>query len=199
MAQIPVEFFAGDKKAGIDIMFFRFIKESDEKNSDFLFFSRARGVADYQMTKSTNLPSFGLTEAISYNPKAFYGFAPVAVLQFFNSGVFPKAGVQYALQKKNLTLFTWLVTETLKDPNMDYFLLLRYTPALNDHINLYTQLECNNTLPLQQQNKYNFVQRLRLGMMLQQWQFGLAADFSQNGRGTFITTTNTGIFLRMEL
>jgi hypothetical protein len=63
-AQIPVEIFAGDKKATVDIMFFRFFKNSSGDNSKFLFFSRNRASINYEMSGTENLPQFGFTEAI---------------------------------------------------------------------------------------------------------------------------------------
>lgn len=36
-AQIPVEIFGGDKKTSFDLMFFKFFKNKEGKNSKFLF------------------------------------------------------------------------------------------------------------------------------------------------------------------
>lgn len=120
-AQIPVEVFVGHKKATADIMFFKFLKNKERNNSKFLFFNRNRASIDYAMTKTTDLPQFGFTEAISYNHENLKGFAPVAVVGILNRGVFPKAGIQFAKIKKEYTIFSWLVTETLKEPNIDFF------------------------------------------------------------------------------
>jgi len=95
-AQIPVEIFAGNKKASFDLMFFKFFKNQAGQNSKFLFFSRERALVDYKQTSSSNLPQFGFTEAISYNHPALKGFAPVFVGQVLNRGIFAKTGVQYA-------------------------------------------------------------------------------------------------------
>lgn len=122
----------------------------------------------------------------------------MAVVQVFNRGIFPKAGIQYVQSKKELTVFTWLVCETLKQPNLDYFLLLRFTPKLNDKLNLYTQLETVNTMPTNTAASFNFTQRLRLGLMIKNFQIGAGADLSQTGRTTFINTNNVGGFVRCE-
>lgn len=197
-AQIPVELFAGNKKASNDLMFFKFFKNTQNENSKWLFFSRARCTVDYKMTTTTNLPSFGLTDAISYNHPGWKGFSPVAVVQVFNRGIFPKAGIQYVQSKKELTVFTWLVCETLKQPNLDYFILLRFTPKLNDKLNLYTQLETVNTMPTNTAASFNFTQRLRLGLMINNFQIGAGADLSQTGRTSFMSTNNVGGFVRCE-
>ena len=114
-AQIPAEVFTGHKKATVDIMFFKFIKNKEGHNSKFLFFNRNRASIDYAMTQTTNLPQLGFTEAFSYNHEKLKGFAPVVVASILNRGVYPKTGIQFAKIKKDYTIFSWIVAETLKD------------------------------------------------------------------------------------
>lgn len=198
IAQIPVEVFAGHERSTIDIMFFKFFKNKNKENTPFLFFNRNRASVDYRMTKTTFLPQFGFTEAISYNHKKLKGFAPVLVLQVLNRGVFPKAGIQYAFIKKDITIFTWLVCETLKNPNLDYFLLFRYTPKISKILNLFTQAESVNAFPTQSNGNFSFTQRARLGLQISTYQFGAGADFTQNGNNSFVKTYNAGGFFRHE-
>lgn len=198
-AQIPVEILGGDKKASFDLMFFKFFKNKEGQNSKLLFFSRERAVVDYKQTTTTNLPQFGFTEAISYNHPALKGFAPVAVGQVLNRGTFAKTGIQYAHISKTLTVFGWSVLELLdKKPDVDLFLMLRFTPKLNEKWALFTQIELINTFPTDPNVNFNFTQRLRLGLKRTDWQFGLGGDFSAVGRDNFTNTQNTGIFLRHE-
>lgn len=198
LAQIPVEVFAGDKKASIDLMFYKYFKSKEGKNSNWLFFNRNRAVIDYTMTSNTNLPQFGFTEAISYNHKRFRGFAPVAVVQVLNRGVYPKAGIQFAKTGKNYTVFSWIVCETLSRPNLDWFFLTRYQPAINEHARLFIQIELFNSFPTAGINNYNLIQRLRAGLKLGEYQFGLGTDLSYVGRNSFTGTQNTGAFIRHE-
>lgn len=198
IAQLPIEVFTGDKKATLDIMFFKFFKNKENKNSKFLFFNRNRASIDYQMTESTNLPQFGFTEAISYNDEKLNGFAPVVVVNIFNKGVYPKAGIQFVKIKKEITIFSWVVTETLKNPNIDFFFLGRYTPKLSDNLNLYTQLELVNAFPTFSENNFSLTQRLRLGIKIKELQFGLGIDFNQTGRSNLNSTNNFGTFIRYE-
>lgn len=197
-AQIPVEIFTGHKKATVDIMFFKFIKNKEGHNSKFLFFNRNRASIDYAMTKTTNLPQFGFTEAFSYNHEKLKGFAPVAVVQILNRDIYPKAGIQYAKIKKDYTIFSWVVAETLKEPNLDFFLLGRYTPKLTDKLNLFSQIELVNAFPTVIQNNFAFTQRFRLGLKHKEVQFGAGLDLSQFGRNDFTKTENFGGFLRYE-
>lgn len=195
-AQIPVELMVGHQKASIDLMFFKYLKQKDNTNSRWLFFSRARATMDYKMTSSTYLPSFGLTEAFSYNPRNWKGFAPVAVVQVFNRGVFPKAGIQYAHVTQRFTVFSWVVTETMKEPDIDYFLLCRATPRLSSRLDLFSQVELVNSFPTVQTSSFSFIQRIRLGLSGGHTQYGLALDLTQAGRNSWVTTSNFGGFLR---
>jgi hypothetical protein len=197
-AQIPVEVFAGHKKATLDIMFFKLFKNKDGQISKFLFFNRNRASIDYKMTETNDLPQFGFTEAISYNHPNLKGFAPVVVASILNRGVFPKAGIQFAKIKKDYTIFSWLVSETLNEPNIDFFFLARYTPKLTEKLNLFSQIELVNAFPTDEQNTFSFTQRFRLGLKVKEFQFGAGLDLSQNGRSNYITTENFGGFLRYE-
>ncbi len=196
--QIPVEVFAGHKKATVDIMFFKYFKNKDGQNAKFLFFNRNRASIDYTMTETTNLPQFGFTEAFSYNHEKLEGFAPVVVMSILNRGVYPKAGIQFAKIKKVYTIFSWIVSETLKEPNIDFFFLARYTPKLSEKLNLFSQIELVNAFPSVEQNNFSFTQRFRLGLKIKELQFGAGLDLSQLGRNDFTTTENFGGFIRYE-
>lgn len=198
IAQIPIEVFVGNKKTSFDVMFFKFFKNNQGENSRWLYFNRNRASIDYRMTKTTYLPQFGFTEAISYNHEKLKGFAPVIVGQVLSWGVFPKAGIQYAQITKNMTVFTWLVCETLKEPDLDYFLLFRFTPKITEKINLFTQVESVNAFPTVSKDNFSFTQRLRLGIQLKTYQFGAGADFNQTGNTSFTKTYNIGGFIRHE-
>jgi hypothetical protein len=197
-SQVPVELFAGHEKTTFDLQFFRYFKQSDGQNSRWLFFNRNRASIDYGMTSKTNLPQFGFTEALSYNHPVLKGFAPVAVVQVFNTGVFPKAGIQYARVRENLVVFSWLVAETLSSPDMDYFLLLRYTPLIKGSLRLFLQGETINSFPLYAGGLGSFIQRLRVGLKQHYWQWGLGGDFSQNSRNDPSFASNLGLFIRYE-
>lgn len=198
IAQIPVEVFTGHKKATVDIMFFKFFKNEAGQPSKFLFFNRNRASIDYAITKTTNLPQFGFTEAVSYNNQKLKGFAPVAVVQILNKGIYPKAGIQFAKITKDYTIFSWVVAETVHEPNIDFFFLGRYTPKLTNKLHLFSQVELINAFPSTQQNSLAFTQRFRLGLKLKEFQFGAGSDFTQQGRGVFMKNENFGAFTRYE-
>jgi hypothetical protein len=194
VAQIPVEVFGGHKKTTLDIMFFKYFKDKSGNNSKFLFFNRNRASIDYQMTSTSFLPQFGFTEAISFNHPKLKGFAPVTVGQLVGTGVYTKAGFQFAYLKKDILIFTWLVSETKRDPTIDIFFLGRFTPKLTEKINLFSQLELINAAPTMIEKNYLFTQRIRLGLKMKAFQFGIGADFTQS----ISKTENLGLFLRYE-
>lgn len=198
LAQIPVEGFAGHQRSTLDIMFFKFTKNSQGENNRWLFFNRNRAAIDYRITSMNHLPQFGFTEAFSYNHQKLKGWAPVIVGQILNSGVYAKAGVQYAKSKKNITLFSWLVFELKQQAALDYFLLFRYTPKLSEKTKLFIQIESVNSFPTNEKMLFNFTQRGRTGIHCRTFQIGAGLDFNQNGRGSFSQFSNLGIFIRNE-
>lgn len=197
-AQIPVELFAGNERATVDILFFKFFKDKKNENTPWLFFNRNRASVDYRITKTNFLPQFGFTEAISYNHKKLKGFAPVVVAQILSWKLSPKAGIQYVFIKNDITLFSWVVCETLKKPDLDYFILFRYTPKLSKRIRLFTQFESVNGIPTDPLANFNLTQRIRIGIQLKSYQMGAGVDLSQNGKQTFLFNHNLGGFIRHE-
>lgn len=179
-------------------MFFKYFKRQQGENSRLLFFNRNRASLDYRQTKSTFLPQFGFTEAISYNHEKLFGVAPVLVGQVLSGGVFAKAGIQYVLLKKDLVVFSWLVSETTAQPDLDYFLLLRYTPALSMKVKLFTQIESVNVFPTAPTGNYSFTQRMRLGASIKSFQFGIGADVNETSHSDYTSTYNMGGFIRHE-
>lgn len=195
-AQIPVELFVGHERATTDVMFFHFFQKSEGKASKWLFFNRNRAVFDYRQTANAFLPQFGATEALSWNSPALKGVAPVAVLQWLNRGIYAKTGLQYYLNHKQLTLFTWSVAELRQKPNIDHFLLLRYEPKLREKLHLFSQLELVSAFPTDKSAAISLVQRMRLGLKRSAWQAGLGLDFSVSGRHEWTFFSNNGVFLR---
>jgi hypothetical protein len=197
-AQIPVEVLFGHKKSTLDVLFFRNIKTKEGKPSPFLFFNRNRVSIDYRQTHTSYLPQFGNTNAMSFNLPKLKGIAPVAVLQISGTGVFPKAGLQYFHRQHDFMVFTWLVGELLSQPNIDWFLLTRYEPKISKKIHLFSQLELFNALPTVETKPYSLFQRMRLGIKINSFSFGGAADFGAIGRNTKVKTRNFGSFVRYD-
>lgn len=186
---IPFEVFAGHKRTGADVLWFK--SPLNQATSPWLFFHRSRASVDY-----SNQTAFGMTNAISYNFKN--GLGVVAATQFQQSGFAAKGGLQYFAAFKNGSVFSWLVVgnNTTHRFSGDWFVLARYTPKLNEKMRWFFQTEFFNTLDNQQHKSYT--QRLRLGIKLKDWQTGLGGDYTQSGIHHLIATQNTGVFIRKE-
>lgn len=196
-AQLPVEWFVSEKRSTYDLMFFRKFQGKPEGTGALLYFNRVRMSLYPDMDSKSNLPQFGATQAISYNPSYLHGFAPVAVLQVTNRALQPKVGLQFAHQAKDFTLFSWAVA-TLNEASADHFLLLRYTPDIAANFRMFIQAEFFSVLPLTNRLERNFVQRFRLGLQRSKWQAGLAYELNQIGRESYRQTQIPGLFIRHE-
>lgn len=186
-----VEIYAGHKRAGVDLMWFKNFKNSKDARTPFLFFSRNRASTDYH-----NAPTaFGSTNAVSYNFKSGVGI--VAVGSLLNAGFTPKAGVQLVKIKGDFLFFGWLVADLKKQGNLDLFGMFRWQPHLNEQWRVFSQVEL---FPVYSPSSsvWNLTQRLRLGARYRAWAAGGMADFNQAGKGDFVTTHNIGGFLRHE-
>ena len=186
-----VEFYKGENRSGVDIMWFKKLLKADKKMTPFLFFSRNRA-----STQNGNAATaFGSTNAISYNFKN--GIGLVAVAAYTNNGVNYKAGVQYAYQQTDFTFFGWLVADLKTKGNIDCFGLFRYTPNINKQWKGFFQYEMFPVL--QSANGFwNITQRARVGAKWQQWSAGLMADFNHQGKNQWQASTNAGLFLRHD-
>lgn len=190
MAQ-SVEIYAGHKRSGVDLMWFKKFKNTKEERTPFLYFSRNRANTDYH-----NAPTaFGSTNAISYNFKN--GLGLVTVASFVNVGFVPKAGIQYYKQKGDFMFFGWFVNDLKKEGNTDLFGLFRYQPKINEHWRIFAQIEVFPVYNFSSEI-WNITQRLRLGVKYHALGGGFMADFNQTGKDKFKNTNNLGGFLRWE-
>lgn len=186
-----VEAYAGHKRIGVDLMWFKNFKNAQAARTPFLFFSRNRASTDYH-----NAPTaFGSTNAVSYNFKN--GLGVVAVASLLNAGFTPKAGLQLYKNKGDFMFFGWLVADLKKEGQIDLFGLFRYQPAINDRWKGFGQLEL---FPVYNPGAeiWSITQRLRLGARYHTWAGGFMADFNQTGKNNFAQTYNLGGFLRHE-
>lgn len=186
-----LETYAGHKRAGVDLMWFRFFKTTNDKQTPVLFFSRNRASTDYH-----DLPTvFGSVNAVSYNFKN--GMGMVAVASFVNNGFVPKGGIQYYKASGDFLFFGWLVADMKNAGNIDLFGMLRYQPELRENLKLFLQLELFPVYsPLTR--FWNLTQRARAGIRKASWTTGLMADFTESGAKQLQTRTNAGGFLRYD-
>jgi hypothetical protein len=195
-SQTAFEVFGGNKKASVDVLFFKLFKNHEDENTPWLLFNRSRGVIDYRQTTTQYLPQFGLVNAISYNHKKLNGFAPVATVIISAAGVDFKTGAQLYKHIKNVTVFTWLVYDVYENKAFDYYALVRFEPKLTKKVDLFSQLELVNTFSTKTGGTNFYTQRIRVGLKAGLWQFGVGADNSQINNSDFFKNNNAGIFIR---
>lgn len=195
LAQLPVEMVVGTQRTSLDILFFKSFKNSQGEVSPWLFFNRNRAVYDPTSKQS----SFGFTEAISYQPTRWKGFAPVGVVQWVSTGLFPKVGLQKVVARENILGFSWMVLETKRDPRLDYFLLIRWTPVLKGQIKVFSQVEWIHSFATRRIGQpTQSTQRGRLGLKYTAVQAGFGFDRSRVSGSDGIIFQNWGGFLRYE-
>lgn len=186
-----LEAYAGHKRAGVDLLWFKNFKNNKEARTPFLFFSRNRANLDYKNSPT----AFGSTNAVSYNFKN--GLGIVVVGTFLNAGFTPKIGIQYFRQKGDFMFFGWAVADVKKQGSLEVFGLFRYVPEINRYFKGFGQLEL---FPGYAPSTavWNITQRLRLGLKYHSWAGGFMADFNQAGKTTLLYTHNMGVFLRHD-
>ncbi len=197
-----VELLVGHQRATQDVMFFTFFElpargEGQPSRSDLLVFFRARAGVGYQAADSA--PQFGLTSALSWNPAVLHGFAPVLVGQVFNKGPVAKAGIQYARVSRQLTVFSWVVSELKRTPSVDVFALGRWLHPLGELLALVFHVEALASFPTSAEQPFAFTERVRVGLQVHRVQLGPGLDVGHVGRGDFSHTLNVGGFVRVEL
>jgi hypothetical protein len=187
-----VEVYAGHKRVGVDVLWFKNFRTKQEERIPVLFFSRNRASVDYNKDSPT---AFGSTNAISYNFKN--GLGIVAVAAFSNTGFTPKMGAQYFKQKNDFMFFGWIVSDVKDKGGMDLFGLFRYQPKINEKWRVFSQLELFPVYNFYSET-WSLTQRLRLGTKHHTWAVGFAADFNQTGENLMTTSHNLGVFLRND-
>jgi hypothetical protein len=185
-----VEVYGGNKRAGVDMLWYKSFRKADSTRTPWLFFSRNRASVNY-----SNQSLWGSTNAVSYNCKN--GIGIVAVGAFGSNGFVPKAGVQYVQQQGNFLFFGWLVSDLQAKGSVDLFGLFRYQPSLNQTWRLLTQAELFPIFNTASKG-WNLTQRFRLGLKYHSWGGGLMMDLNQTGKESFTGTHNIGAFIRHD-
>jgi hypothetical protein len=117
------------------------------------------------------------------------------LIQIINNGTFPKAGIQKSATGTHFLFFSWLVTNLKKNPGIDWFMLVRYTPALPAGKNLFLQIETINTYSDLKFKSLSSTLRARAGLQWQPFQTGIGCDQIVAGSSP-LHRNNTGIFVR---
>lgn len=195
---LSVEALAGHERSSVDLMFFRFFPAGAEDRSDFLLFQRARGSFGYTPADPADAAQLGITTAVSWNPAALRGVAPVLVGQVLTAGPVAKAGVQYARPTERFTVFGWAVAELAPTPTIDVFALARLRVPVGERLAVGGAVEALVTVPTDPDDPLSLVERARVGVGRGGWQVGPGLDLAQYRADGWTLTWNLGGFVRHD-
>ena len=179
-----VEIMFGTERIFADVQFLEFMDD----NHRVSIFSRCRATAEYK-SDNTNLFSGAY---LNYTSNNGLGTTVLGRISSKSSGV--DIGLHYFKSAGNFMLYALSSINVNDDLFYSWFSILRYTPSLNNKIDLYSSLELYSAFI--RDGHLSSVQRIRLGINIDGNQFGISSNLNQlrnqNSNG------NHGIFLRKE-
>ena len=184
---IPIELMAGNKFMSFDLSF----SKSFFENSKLGFFHMNTLQVDYdERANNSFILQDLLTCKVVKNLKivggAFYGMP----------GFNPTLGLQYNIVSKSTFFLFAPRINIITEPSYDFMTIFQYKLQLNEKAILVTRLKMLNIFDANSHIKS--YQWFRLGLETNGIQFGLAADFNENGPQPKVET-NFGVFIRKEI
>ncbi|MCB0539390.1 MAG: hypothetical protein KDE33_17885 [Bacteroidetes bacterium] len=177
-----MEIMFGHERIFVDAQWLKFI---DTKNHWSLF-SRTRATVNYE--NQTDLFSGAY---LNYTFDNDLGGSLVGKIG--NSGGGADAGIHVFKAKSDWMLFGLASVGLKNELEYSWFSILRFTPKINEKWKVYTSLELFNLF--NKESHLTSVQRLRLGLDYQKFQFGAAANFTELGKD-WTSHSNIGVFIR---
>ena len=177
-----LEIMVGHERIFVDAQWLKFMNNKNQ----WSLFSRTRATIDYD--NQTNL----FTGAyLNYTFKNGLGSSLVGKIG--NNGGGADAGVHIFKSKNNWMLFGLASISLKNELEYSWFSIFRFTPQINDQWKFYSSLELFNLFG--KENHLVSVQRIRLGLDYQQFQFGIAGNFTEIGED-WTGNSNVGGFIR---
>ncbi len=184
---IPVELMVGNQYLSIDASLLKKFSE----NSKFGFYHLNTLQIYYNNTLKN---SFILQDLLFY--EAFKNLRVVAGAFYGKPGFNATAGFQYNFFAKNIFFFIAPRINIIEEPSYDIITVLQYTKPLTEKLKLFTRLKIGNLFDAQ--NHIKSYQWIRIGLDKNGTQFGIAANFDENGLNPKVET-NFGLFVRREI
>ncbi len=176
-----VEVMSGQNSSTLDL------KVSGKIAEKTGLFVRSRTTTDYN-----NRTGHFLLADISYNLVSDLDM----VIETQAAGkLVPRAGLQYSHQIGELSVYGMMSGTTMDGANAELTLQQNYTPALSSRIRLVLGLE--EVTNAGEQHNYS-LQRARVGVRIDDWQLGMAADAIEVGT-SFTINYNAGGFVSKKL
>ena len=159
------------------------------EDTQWSLFSRSRATDDYH--SSTSLFTGGY---LNYTSSRGLGGTLVGRISSIGSGM--DAGVHFFKGNPKMMIYALASFELSSESSYSWFSIFRYYPQLSKNWKFYSSLELFSNFVRDTHNAS--VQRIRLGVDRNGFQFGLAANFSGLGRQYNMTEMNPGIFIRKD-
>lgn len=178
-----IEIMPGNERVFADLQWLK----SFDSQFRWSLFSRTRMTVDWD--NRTNIFSGAY---LNYTAKSGIGLSLVGKVSQ-TSGASADSGVHIFKSKPSWMLFGLATFGLKKDFEYSWFSILRFKPKIKEQWKWYISLELYHLF--MGNNHAISVERVRLGLSKQGWQFGVAGNFQQVGPG-FVGGENWGAFLR---
>lgn len=180
-----LEIMPGTERVFTDVQWLKTI-DTDRKWS---VFSRTRATVDYD--NNTNLFSGAY---LNYTTKS--GIGGTVLGRISGTGAGADAGVHLFKASKKFLVYALASIEINSELGYSWFSIARYRPELTEKIRLYSSLELFSTF--NKSGHVASVQRMRVGLEISGYQFGVGLNLSGFGKDYSTTDTNPGLFIRKE-
>jgi hypothetical protein len=184
VAAQSLELMTGNERIFADAQWLKFMDDGYR----WSLFSRSRATVSYDDDTDLFTGAY-----LNYTTKVGLGGSLVGRISSNGSG--GDAGVHIFKAKGKWTLFG-LASISLSDQNQySWFSIFRYRPAINEQWKLYSSLELFTII--NRDGHVFSVQRIRIGLDYQGFQFGLANNSSEAGI-ELVANHNYGLFIRKQ-
>lgn len=180
-----LELMPGTERVFVDAQWLTFFDQGHK----WTLFSRSRATADNE--ENTNL----FTGAyLNYTTGSGLGGTLVGRISNLGSG--GDLGVHFFKAKDGLMLYALGSLALSSELSYSWFSIFRFMPPLSENWDIYSSLELFSSF--NREGHEASVQRIRLGLMRNGYQFGLGFNLSGLGRHYSPTDSNPGLFLRKQ-
>lgn len=177
-----LELMVGHERIFADIQWLKFV----DVDKHISVFSRTRATVDYE--NQTDLFSGAY---VNYTLKNGLGASLVGKAGRTGGGA--DLGIHIFKAHENWMLFGLASVGLKKELTYSWFSILRFTPKLNENWRFYSSLELFHLFA--QGTHLISVQRIRLGVEYEQFQWGLAGNLTEVGE-EWSRNVNAGVFVR---
>lgn len=177
-----LEIMVGHERIFADAQWLKFV----DSKRHWSIFSRTRATVDYDNQTNSFSGAY-----LNYTLKNGLGASLVGKIA--NNGGGADMGIHIFKAKSNWMLFGLASVGLKNELEYSWFSIFRFTPKLKEYWKFYASLELFSLFG--KESHLISVQRIRLGLDYQQFQFGIAGNFTEIG-ADWIGQSNIGVFIR---